>query len=155
VLQLNMTRRCLSCLFFKKFKKVPKTRAMQDLCIPSWHNFLELVKHQAGNSSVFAGHITKCENLLGGVYPQERCITFWNILHCFFFPVFPSYSTGICQVSQDKFKIQNFLPMSLTWGKSLEARVSDTCIPQVHLRGAYFWNVTLPYRKFQEKFHNM
>jgi hypothetical protein len=91
--QLNMTRWCLSCLFFKKFKKVPKTRAMQDLSIPSWHNFLEIVKHQAGNPSVFAGHVTKCENLLGGVSPQERCVAFWNVLHCLFFPVFPSYST--------------------------------------------------------------
>jgi hypothetical protein len=41
--------------------------------------------------------------------------------------------------------------MSLRSGKSLEAGVSDTCLPQVHLRGAYFWNVTLPYSKFQEK----
>ncbi len=41
--------------------------------------------------------------------------------------------------------------MILRSGKSLEAGVSDTCLPQVHLRGAYFWNVTLPYSKFQEK----
>jgi hypothetical protein len=94
VLQVNMTRWCLSCLFFKKLRKVQKTRAMQDLPIPSWHKFLELVKHQAGDSSVFAGHITKCENLLGECTHRTDVLLSETSCIVLFCPVFPSYSTG-------------------------------------------------------------
>jgi len=91
---VNMTRWCLSCLFFKKLRKVLKTRAMQDLPIPSWHKFLELVMHRAGNSSVFAGHITKCENLQGECTHRTDVLLSETSCIAFFLPVFPSYSTG-------------------------------------------------------------
>jgi hypothetical protein len=94
VSRVNMTRWCLSCLFFKKFRKVLKTRAMQDLPIPSWHKFLELVKHQAGDSSVFAGHITKCENLLGECTHRRDVLLSEMSCIVLFCPVLPSYSTG-------------------------------------------------------------
>jgi hypothetical protein len=89
---------------------------MQDLPIPSWHKFLELVKHQAGkhqagNSSVFAGHITKCENLLGEcthrrdvLLSETSCIVF-----------FPQFCHHTPQVSSRYHKTKWKYKISCQW----------------------------------------